>query len=314
MNTSQIEMINIESLVPEKHTYRKLKSLVNFKWMVKAAKIEESKAGAIGYTSERLVMCLILQFMEDASDRVFERFMSENIAGKWFCDFGISEKTPDYTTFCKFRNMLGQKKIQKLFNELRRQLKNKGYMAEVFTFVDATALISRLSMWEERDEAIKAGYEKLNNETIEEFSADPEVRIGSNGRNKFWFGFKKHLSVDMGSGMINKVSVTKANVPESKAVSEVLPSQGAVCGDKGFVGAIDTIEKAGLHSMIILKDNMKEKNRDKDRFLSKLRAPFEGVFSKQQKRVRYQGVEKNQAAELLYAMAFNMRRLIAITP
>ena len=313
MNNKDGEYVIINSLIGEKHTYRKLKSLIKFDLMLKAAKIEEKTLGSIGYRASRLVMCLILQFMEDLSDRVFERFMSENIAGKWFCDFGIVEKTPDFTTFCKFRNLLGKEKIQLLFEELKRQLSEAGYMAEVFTFVDATALISRLSMWEERDKAIAAGYEKLNNETIEKFSADPEVRIGSKSKNKFWFGFKKHLSVDMGSGMINNVSVTKANVPDAEGVADVLPSQGAVCGDKGFVPAIDTIKEAGLHSMVILKNNMKEKNPEKDSFFSKLRAPFEGVFSKQNKRVRYQGVEKNFAAELLYAMAFNMRRLIAIT-
>jgi IS5 family transposase len=309
----QIEIIMLDNLVPSTHTYRKLKSLIDFKLLVKAAAVPVSPHGAIGYTAERLVLCLILQFMEDLSDRLFERFMSENISGKWFCNFTLSEKTPDFTTFCKFRKLLGKEKIQLIFDELKRQLTEQGYMAEVFTFVDASALVSRLSMWEERDEAVKAGYEKLNNETIEKFSADPEVRIGSNGKNKFWFGFKKHVSVDMGSGMINKVCVTQANAAESKAVSAILPSQGAVCGDKGFIGAIDTIKDAGLHPMVILKENMKEKDRDKDRFFSKLRAPFEGVFSKQNKRVRYQGVEKNFAAELLYAMAFNMRRLIAIT-
>ena len=65
--------------------------------------------------------------------------------------------------------------------------------------------------------------------------------------------------------------------------------------------------------MVILKNNMSDKNRDKDRFLSGLRAPYEGTFSKQNKRVRYKGVEKNQAAELLYAIAFNFRRLIKIS-
>ena len=64
--------------------------------------------------------------------------------------------------------------------------------------------------------------------------------------------------------------------------------------------------------MIILKNNMKNKNPDLDRFISKLRSPFEGVFSKQQKRVRYKGIDKNQAAEYLYAIAFNFRRLLSI--
>jgi len=92
----------------------------------------------------------------------------------------------------------------------------------------------------------------------------------------------------------------------------VLPSQGAVTGDKGFVGAIPVIEKAGCHSMIILKNNMIDKNKDKDRFISKLRAPFERVFSKQEKRVRYKGTDKNQAAEYLYAIGFNLRRLLVL--
>ncbi|MDR2360076.1 MAG: transposase, partial [Oscillospiraceae bacterium] len=46
-------------------------------------------------------------------------------------------------------------------------------------------------------------------------------------------------------------------------------------------------------------------NRDLDRRLSKLRAPYEGTFSKQNKRVRYRGVAKNQGAEFLYAVAYN---------
>ena len=35
-------------------------------------------------------------------------------------------------------------------------------MSEVFTFVDATHLIAKASLWQEKDEAIKQKYEKLN--------------------------------------------------------------------------------------------------------------------------------------------------------
>ena len=311
-NATQDELVNLDMLVPQNHTYRKLKSLIDFDKLVKVAAVPQNPLGATGYTAARLVMCLILQFMEDLSDRLFDRFIAENNVGKWFCGFTLLEKTPDYTTICKFRNMLGQEKIQLVFDELKRQLKEQGYMAEVFTFVDASALISRLAMWEERDKAIQAGYDKLNNENIDKYSHDPEVRIGSKGKDKFWFGFKKNVSVDMGSGMINKVSVTKANVPDAEAAKDVLPSQGAVCTDKGYVGAIPDIIAAGLHPMVILKNNMNAKNPDLDRFISGLRSPYEGTFSKQNKRVRYEGVSKNCAAELMYAIAFNLRRLVAI--
>jgi IS5 family transposase len=314
IKTSQIEMVSVEDLVSENHPYRKLKSGFNFEKLCKFIQINESNLGATGFTTERLITCLILQFMENLSDRQFERFIAENLVGKWFCGFGITEKTPDYTTICKFRNKLGVKGIEKLFNAARDQLSQKGYMSETFTFIDATALVSQIQMWEEKDKAISNGYKKFSNEVIEKYAKDKDVRIGSKGKNKFWFGYKKFATVDMQSGMINKVKVTKANVPDcdESAVNEVLPSQGAVAGDKGFVGAIDTITSKGCHSMIILKNNMTEKNKDKDRFISKLRSPFESVFSKQQKRVRYKGIEKNQAAEFLYAIAFNFRRLLVI--
>ena len=37
--------------------------------------------------------------MKDLSDRELERFLQENNAGKWFCKFELSYRTPDHTTF-----------------------------------------------------------------------------------------------------------------------------------------------------------------------------------------------------------------------
>ena len=123
----------------------------------------------------------------------------------------LLEKAPDFTTICKFRNLLGTLWIGKLFGKLKRQLQAKGYCAEVFTFVDSSALVSKLSLWDERDRAIAAGYEKRNNEVLPEVSSDTEARIGAKRENTFWYGFKKHIAVDTQSGMITKVSVTPAN-------------------------------------------------------------------------------------------------------
>ena|GEM_PF-1659733 len=69
MGTAQMEMVNVEQLIPETHTYRRLKSLLQFPSIVRAAKVPESEVGAIGFGRIRLILCLILQFMEDLSDR-----------------------------------------------------------------------------------------------------------------------------------------------------------------------------------------------------------------------------------------------------
>jgi len=314
MNIEQMEMVSVELLVAEQHPYRKLKGLLDFGNITRSAKVIKSEAGAIGFGRQRLTMCLILQFMEDLSDREFERFIAENTAAKWFCGFQLLEKTPDYTTICKFRNLIGTKQMGKVFNEVKRQMQAKRCCSEVFTFVDSTALVSKLSLWEERDKAITAGYEKLNNEVLAEVSADPEARIGAKSNKNFWYGFKKHVAVDMQSGMITNVAVTPANVSDSDGASPILPESGAVIGDKGYVGAIGEILQRGLHPMIIKRKNMKEKNIELDRWITKLRCPYERTFSKQNNRARYKGVAKNQVAEFLYAVAYNFRRLLVLSP
>ena len=134
MNIGQIEMISVEELVPEKHTYRKLKNLLDFVRIAESVKIKENEIGATGFGKQRLIMCLIIQFMEDLSDREFERFIAENIAGKWFCGFVLSEKTPDFTTICKFRNLIGTKQMGNLFHEVKRQMQAKNCCSEVFTY------------------------------------------------------------------------------------------------------------------------------------------------------------------------------------
>lgn len=312
MRTEQVEMVSVEQLVPGTHTYRKLKSLLDFDRIVNVVKIKTSDTGAIGFGRIRLILCLLLQFMEDLSDREFERFIAENTAAKWFCGFSLLEKTPDFTTLCKFRNLVGTKQMSRLFGEVKRQLQAQGHCAEVFTFIDSSALVSKLSLWEQRDKAIKDGYDRLNNEVLPKVSADPQARIGAKSARKFWYGFKKHVGVDMQSGMINRVAVTAANVPDADGARHVMPRSGAACGDKGYVGAIAEMRRRGVHPMVIKRNNMKDKNADLDRWLSKLRAPYEGTFSKQNNRVRYKGIAKNQGAEFLYAIAYNFRRLLVI--
>jgi len=314
MNTEQMEMVSVEQLVPEKHVYRKLKKLLDFILITRSVKFKESELGANGFGKPRLILCLILQFMEDLSDREFERFIAENTAGKWFCNFGLLEKTPDFTTICKFRNVIGTKQMSNLFAEVKRQLKSQNYCSEVFTFIDATALVSKLSVWEERDKAISAGYERLNNEVLPKVSSDPEARIGAKSNKKFWYGFKKHAAVDMQSGMITRVAVTQANVTDAEGARHVMPRSGAAVTDKGYIGAISEMLRRGVHAMVIKRNNMKDKNADLDKWISKLRAPYEGTFSKQNKRVRYKGVVKNQGAEFLYAIAYNFRRLLVLNP
>ena len=308
----QIEVISLENLIPQNHNYRKFIQIWSFQYVENQLKKLEKNNPYKGYGLLRLFKCLLLQFMENLSDRELERYMQENNAAKWFCNFSLSEKTPDYTVFSKIRSKIGTSLLSKIFSQLRDQLKSQGYMNEVFNFVDATHLISKSNLWKERDKAIKEKYEKLNNEILPKVAPDKQARIGCKGKDTFWYGYKKHVSVDMQSGLINKVAITPANLSDSKGFKNICPNQGAVYADKGYCTKFVEKEslKNGCHLAAIKKNNMKGKNRDLDRWYTQIRSPYERVFSKQNKRTRYKGVAKNQFSAFMEAICFNLKRLV----
>jgi len=311
----QIQMICLEDLVLENHIYRKFLSL----WDMNSVRLEleklEAESDHKGYGIYRIFLCLLLQFLEDLSDRELERFICENAAARWFCQFDLTAKTPDHSVFGRVRSRIGTSKLSKIFSLLRNQLKAQGYMSEVFTFVDATHLISKVGLWKERDKAIELRLESLNNKTLEKVSSDKDAKFGAKSKDKIWYGYKQHTSVDMQSGMINKVAITSANIIDSKGFKHVVPNQGAVYADKGYCDKNAKIiaQTKNLHLAAVKKNNMKNKNRDLDSYYTKLRAPFESVFSKQNKRVRYRGIAKNQFTAFMQAITFNFKRLTVLT-
>jgi transposase, IS5 family len=308
---SQLHFVYLDSLVKSDHPYRNFKTLLPMVQIRYRLREVERVAGANGYGVTPLFLGLLLQFMKDLSDRELERYLQENMAAKWFCGFELIQETPSYSLFSRVRKRIGTKRLSKLYSWIRDDLKSQGYLSEVFTFVDATHLISKANCWKERDAALKAKYDKLNNDTLPKVAVDKQARIGCKGKDKYWYGYKQQTSVDMQSGLINKVAIAPANETDAQGMKRVCPSQGATYVDKGYCTkpAKQAAARKQVYLAAIKKNNMKEKNQDLDRWISKIRAPYERVFSKLNHRVRYRGIKKNQFAAFMQAMAFNLKRM-----
>ena len=91
------------------------------------------------------------------------------------------------------RRKIGTEKLAKLFNKFGDKLRAKGLIANVFTFVDASKMISKVSLWNERDKAIKDGQDKLNNSNIKNYSADKNADYGGKGKEEYWYAYKPHV-------------------------------------------------------------------------------------------------------------------------
>lgn len=302
-----------EDLVRRDHPYRRLLSMVPFDELCAPLRSNYSKMGRAGYPVEGVFKALLLQWMEGLSDRELERFLEENVAAKLFCGFGLAEPTPDFSTFSLARKRIGAAGLAGLFNAVRESLRAAGLVREVFTFVDATQLISKVNLWNERDKAIEAGIQRLDNQTVAEFSSDRQARFGRKGGHR-WFGYKIHAGIDMSQGLICRVAATPANVEDEKGARHVLPRQGMVLADKAYCtgDAKRQMRRRGLHSGAILRTPMRGKNPDKDRWLTSVRMPYEGVFARFEKKARYRGLAKCQFQAFMQALAHNFKRLLAI--
>jgi IS5 family transposase len=305
---------DLEKIVSADHELRKVAQAVDF---VKIARkfIELTSAlGRRGYGLDVGIKCLFLQFYYDLSDREMESRLRHDMALRWFCAMKLDEATPDHTFFCRIRGVLGTKRVGQVFKNIMQKAEEKDIVRKVFTFVDATAVKTKETTWQERDRALEQGEKSLNNQNVGNYSADKDARFGCKGKSKFWYGYKRHVSADMGSGLISKVAVTPANVSDDKGFERICPDGGMVFSDKAYClkAAQETMRAHGCHSGAIMKNNMRGKNKDKDRWLSQVRAPFEGIFSKVEKRARYRGLAKVQLQAFWEAIVFNVRRLVVI--
>lgn len=314
---------NLEELVPADNFYRKLLEIVDFEELSRPFSKLYSQLGRAGYPICSGFKCLFIQFYEDLSDRELERHLKDSLSAKLFCGFELTEKTPDFTYFYTLRKRIGTSRLSKLFNSIRESMKKAGYIKEIFSFVDATTIHSKVNLWEARDKALADrennekddnNNPKMNNNNVGNYSSDPDARFGCKGNKNFWFGYKMHACVDMSSGIINKVAVTPANVTDAKGLKYVCPNGGMVPSDKGYCTkeAQRILKINGCHSGAILKNNMQGKNFDKDNWLTSLRMPYEGTFSKINKKARYRGLVKNQFQAIMQALVHNFKRLVKI--
>src|SRR3990167_9336515 len=221
-----------DKLVTPDHAFRKIQQLVNFTQLVEPLREMYSDLGNTGFDVEKGFKGLIVQFWENYSDREMENAVREKIAIRWFCGFGLKEDTPDPTYFCKLRKRIGAQRVADMFNHINEILKGYGFFLDVFFFLDASSVVSKTHLWEERDRAIKEGSETLNNVNVEKYAKDTEARWGAKSKSNIWFGYKRHESVDMRYGLINTVAVTPANVPDQKVLESLLPEQGMIFLDK----------------------------------------------------------------------------------
>ena len=96
-------------------SYRKLDELLPFDKLSLVYQRLYSSKGRKEKGFEFAIRALLIQFMEDLSDREMKRYLQENLASKWFCDMNLGEEAPDHSYSGDFRKHIGTERLMDIF-------------------------------------------------------------------------------------------------------------------------------------------------------------------------------------------------------
>ena len=273
---------------------------------------DEKGPGRPGYPVLVLFKALLLQSLYGLSDRELEDALNDRLSFKRFVGLSLDEAAPDHTVLNRFRNRLGEAGLlEKLFAELDRQLEQTGVILKRGTMLDATLI-----------DAVSAP------PTENRPSKDPDARFAKRqGKGGSTFGYKAHVGVDEGSGLIRSVITTPANV------NDTTPADALIRGDEKVVWADAAyhthareraLKARGVKPRLARRANkhhpkLPPRLKRYNNLIARRRAAVETTFATLKRRmkltsIRYVGLAKAGAQVLMAAIAFNMRRWAAVTP
>lgn len=273
------------------------------------AGVRSGETGRPPYPVLGMLKALYLQALYDLSDPGLEEALLDRYSFRRFCGLAMDEKAPDETTICRFRAAVAKAGVlEACLAEVNRQLATRGLVARKGTLMDASLVAARHNP-PSRETGPGAPHAR-------EPGAEWTTKAG-----KSYFGYKLHVGIDQGSGLIRKALFTPARTPDIEMALTLLSGdERAVYADRGYEskalrarlrrhGMKDRIMHRRHKYMPRLPPWMQRRNA----LIARRRAPVEAVFSAMKRlygkgRARCCSLLINTADYLAFATVYNLRR------
>lgn len=263
--------------------------------------------GEPSYPALVMFKALLLQRWHGLSDPEMETALADRLSFMTFAGLALGDPTPDHSTIWRFREKVGAHGlIDKLLAEANRQIEAAGLMVRQGTLIDAT-LVTSAARRPRMDEG------KIS-------PTDKEARFGAtNERGRFTFGYKMHVAVDAGSGLVRDMKVTPANVQDVVVAPQLLEqSAGTVYADRGYDsdGLRAALSRRGLGDGLMRRRRgqpLTEAEVARNHELSLTRRAVESLFGTMKRSYRMGRMRaftqlRNTTDLTLFCLAFNLRR------
>jgi IS5 family transposase len=272
--------------------------------------VKPKAKGEAAYPPLVLFKALLLQRWHGLSDPQLEAALSDRLSFLRFCGLSLEDRVPDHSTLWRFRQKLADSRLDEaLMGQLDGQLQAAGAVVRTGTLIDASLIRSAARRPLSPDGAKARSH------------ADPQANFGRGGvRGGYTFGYKLHIAVDQGAGLIRRLLLTPANRQEvSLAPDLVRAGDGHVYGDRGYDAKSlrQHLTELGLGDGLMHRAR-KDQPLDpakaaRNQALIPIRRPIEAVFGTLKRSYRLArfttfSQDRNRTVLNLAAFAYNLRR------
>ena len=256
-----------------------------------------------GWLPLAMVKALLLATWHDLSDVKLAEALDDRASFRRFCGFARHEATPERTAFVRFRRLVVARRLDgALFDAVTAQLKAKAITVKTSTLVDATIIASAST-------------------------GDEDGRWVKHKGRPTTHGFKAHVGADASTALVEKISVTPANVNDGRAGDAAVPEEpGDVCADSAYRGPhfhAAVLARGGTPRVILTAlwgcDEQETLARLDawNRPIRRIRGRIEKIFGTWKRscglrRMRWRGLAKATAQVHFTTIADNLKRALNI--
>jgi transposase, IS5 family len=294
--------------VPEGHFLKKIDGQINWRPFEKLLEpLYHPTLGRPSHPPRVMFKALLLQQWYGLSDPGLEEAICDRLSFQRFLGLSLTDAVPDETRICRFRNMLAQAGLgERLFALLEEQLNAKGMIVRRGSLIDATLVKAQ-------PHAPRKG----------EASPDPEADWTRRGKDGH-FGYKVHLTVDQGSGLLRRLALTRASFSETRLLEEMLMGdEAAVFADGAYAkdSRKSALRRGGVFCGIINRAwryrAVTSRQKRRNRFFSRVRGAVERVIGTLKRhygmeRCRYLGQMRNRCHFWLVGICYNLKKMLVL--
>ncbi len=272
---------------------------------------DNKETGGRPHTNELVVVrSMLLQAWYGLSDPELEFACHDRLSFRNF--LGFNEKIPDFSTIWKARERLKEAGVeQKIWDELQKQLDNKGYEIQKGVIQDASFIESDLGKKRYyKEKKAKQKGEKIKYTEKQKKHIDKEATF-SIKRNQVHFGYKSHVKVDMDFYLIRNHLTTTASLFDGEI--DLGEGEEVIYRDRAYTGK-KTKAKGNAN---MKRGNLSQKEKQRNKRISKKRVPGERPFAVIKNvfngvRTKVKTLKRVNIKEMFKCFAFNLYQLVTL--